>query len=215
MKRMMKNRIGNSGVLPQSLARRCLFAGLLAVVLAGLLFPAPPAFSQTRAERRREIRQARRMRVRQAMRRRAARRAGFFARLRDLPHKEQERVLKNDKRFQNLPPARQQQVRENLKHWNQLPAEEKQQVQRRERVYSQLTPEQRQRVRAMSGEWRNLRPAERLRVRLALRRMRDMTPGERQKFLDSTQFRERFSPEEQKIVRGLERLFPGGDAPEQ
>lgn len=194
----------NSGTQPLSRARRCRVAAMLAVVLAGLLLSALPAFSQTRAERRREVRQAHR-----------ARRAGFFARLRELPPQEQERILKNNRRYQSLPPERQERIRENLKHWNQLSPDEKQQVRKREQVYSKFTPEQRRNVRRMSGEWRNLRPAERRRVRMALRRMGGMTLEERQKFLGSPEFRERFSPEEQNILRGLGRLFPGGNAPDR
>jgi Protein of unknown function (DUF3106) len=200
----------NSGTQPLSRARRCRVAALLALMMAGLLISVLPAFSQTRAERRREARQARRARVRQAVRR-----AGFFARLRDLPPKEQERILNNNRRFQSLPPERQERIRENLRHWNQLSPDEKQQVRKREQVYSQLTPEQRRNVRRMSGEWRNLRPLERRRVRSELRRMRGMTTEERQKFLNSPQFRQRFSPEEQNILRGLGGLFPGGNAPDR
>lgn len=40
--------------------------------------------------------------------------------------------------------------------------------------------------------------------------MRSMTPEERQKFLHSSQFRKRFSPEGQNILRGFGRLFHGG-----
>lgn len=206
----MKNRAPKSWKPASTLARRWQVAAMLAVVFAGLLLAALPAYSQTGAERRQEIRQARRIRARQA-----ARRAGFFARLRELPPKEQERILKNNKRFQSLPPERQEQIRENLRHWNKLSPEQKEQVRRRERIYSRLTPEQRRNVRQMSGEWRDLRPAERRRVRMALRRMRGMTPGERQKFLDSPQFHQDFSLEEQNILRGLGRLFPGGDTPAQ
>ncbi|TAM83015.1 MAG: DUF3106 domain-containing protein [Acidobacteria bacterium] len=187
-------------------------AAMLVVLLGGLLLAALPAFSQTRAERRMEIRQPRRMGARQAQRIQRAQPAGFFARLRDLPPKEQERILKNDKRFRGLPSERQQKIRENLDHWNQLSPEQKEQVRRREEIYSQLTPEQRQNVREMSGEWRDLRPAERARVRMVLRRMRGMSPEQREQFLASPQFRESFSPEEQKIVRGLGQLFPDADA---
>lgn len=42
-----------------------------------------------------------------------------------------------------------------------------------------------------------------------------MTPEERQMFLDSPQFQERFSPEEQQMVRGLGELFSDADAPER
>lgn len=210
MKHMMMSRSASPGLLPGGKAGRWRNAVMPALVLGGLLFAALPACSQSRAERRQEIRQARRMRAGQA-----ARRAGFFARLRELPPKEQERILKNNKRFRNLPPERQQRIRENLRRWNQLSPEQKQQVRQRERIYSRLTPEQRQDVREMSREWRNLRPAERREVRLALRRMRGMTPEERQKFLDSPQVLHRFSPEEQNILRGLGGLFPGSNAPDQ
>ena len=211
----MNDWMDNSAIQPPNRARRRGGVAVPAILLAGLLLAAFPAFSQTRAERRMEIRQARRMDARQAMRMQATRRRGFFARLRDLPPKEQERVLKNDRRFQNLPPERQQKIRENLQHWNQLSPDQKDQIRKRDEIYSQLTPQQRQNVREMSGEWRDLRPAERMRVRMALRRMRAMTPEERQQFLDSPQFQERFSPDEQKIVRGLSQLFPDADAPDQ
>ena len=204
-----------NAIHPRAWARRTGIVAVLAALMGGLLIQAIPAVCQTRAERMPEIRQTRRMRARQALRTQPAGRKGFFARLRDLPPNEQERVLKNDRRFQSLPPERQQKIRENLQHWNQLSPERKDQVRKREEIYSQLTPEQRQHVREMSAEWRDLRPAERTRVRMALRRMHVMTPEERQEFLASPQFQERFSPEEQKIVRGLGALFPDADAPEQ
>jgi len=208
--RVMKNWMINSLIESRCVAWRLRLASLLSLVLAGLLLPALPAFSQGGEARVREARWERRMEARQALRR-----AGFFERLRDLPPKEQERVLKNDKRFQNLPPERQQRIRENLQRWNQLSPERKEQIRNRERIFSQLTPEQRQSVRRMSSQWRDLAPAERRRVRLALRRMRGMTPEERRKFLNSPQIEKRFSPEEQDILRGLGQLFPGDSAPGQ
>lgn len=210
----MRDRTHNAIRPPARAQRRCA-AAVIAVMLGGVLLPALPALSQTRAERRMEIRQAGKIRARRALRTQPAGRKGFFARLRDLPPKEQDRVLKNDRRFQGLPPERQQKIRENLQHWNHLSPDQKEQIRKREKIYSHLTPEQRQHVREMSGKWRDLRPSERVRVRVALRSMRGMTPDERQKFLDSRQFQERFSPDEQKIVRGLSELFPDADAPEQ
>src|SRR5512146_570526 len=121
MKLMMMSRLSSAGFLPDGKAWQCRVRVMLAVVLTGLVLAVLPAFSQTRAERRQELHQARRMRARQA-----ARRAGFFARLRELPPKEQERILKNNKRFQSLPPERQKRIRENLEHWNQLTPEQKQ-----------------------------------------------------------------------------------------
>jgi Protein of unknown function (DUF3106) len=206
-----ENWTGNLRTQPYFCAWRRRATVVLAAALAGILLPALPMYSQGRIERRREALAVRRMRVRQALRRAVARRAGFYERLRDLPPKEQERILRNDKRFQSLPPERQAKIRENLQRWNQLSPQQKWQIRHRERVFSQLTPEQRQNVREMSGQWLDLRPEERRQVRLALRQMRGMTPAERQKFLNSPQFRKRFSPRGQGILRGLDRLFPGGD----
>lgn len=210
----MRNWTNNSLVRARSLARRRL-ASAVGLALAGLLLPVLPAYPQGRAEQRRGAHLERKAQARRSLRRAASRRAGFFERLRDLPPKEQERVLKNDKRFQRLSPERKQRIRENLKRWNQLSPERKAQIRRRERIYSQLSPEQRRSVRRMSRQWRGLPPAQRRKVRQALRRMRGMTPAERRKFLNSRQFEQRFSPEEQGILRGLGRLFPDDNVPDR
>ena len=62
----------------------------------------------------------------------------FYEHLRDLPPKEQERVLANDKRFQRLPPQRQQRIRENLRRWNDLSPQRKEQLREREEIFSQV-----------------------------------------------------------------------------
>ena len=211
----MKDSVRNSNAQPQAPARRRWSVPLLAALLLCILLPALPAFSQGRGRRPREVSRARNLRYRQELRQEANRHPGFFERLRDLPPKEQERVLRNNKRFQQLSPERQQRIRENLQRWDRLSPQQKAQIRRRERVYSRLSPDERQRVRGMAREWRDLRPAERFRVRMALRRMRGMTPEERRQFIASPQFRRRFSPREQNILRGLDRLFPGDRTPDR
>lgn len=208
----MRDSIHNLIAQPQLPVRRGCRLPLLAALLVCFLLPAMPAFSQGKESRPREAHPNQAPRFRQEMRQVARRHPGFFERLRDLPPKEQERVLRNNKRFQQLPPERQQRIRENLRRWDQLSPEQKARIRQRERIYSRLSPEDRQRVRNMAGEWRDLRPAERRRVRMALRRMRGMTPEERRRFITSPQFQRRFSPREQNILRGLDRLFPGNRA---
>jgi hypothetical protein len=137
-----------------------------------------------------------------------AQRPGFFQRLRDLPPKEQERVLANDKRFQSLPPERQEKIRENLQRWNNLPPERKDQLREREAIFSSLTPAQRQEARGIFLEWRELRPIERRKIMRAFRYMRNLPPGERQRFLDSPQVRDRFSPNERTLLERLGHLLP-------
>lgn len=201
----------NSEALLKGALQRRERAVAVVVLLAGALLAAVPLTAQ-KAPR---VRRLQKMQVRQAMKQERARQPGFFERLRDLPPSEQERILQNDRRFQRLPPERQQKIRENLQRWNQLSPEQKAKLRQRERILAQLTPEQRQHVREMSRQWREMSPAERRNVRIALRLMRNMTPNQRQKFLDSPQFRNHFSPEEQNILRGLGSLFPDATAPDQ
>ena len=46
-------------------------------------------------------------------------------------------------------------------------------------------------------------------VRQAARQLNGMNPAERERMLSSPQFQQRFSPEEQNLVRGLAELEPG------
>lgn len=92
-------------------------------------------------------------RSRQELRQGARCHPGFFERLRDLPPKEQERVLRNNKRFQQLSPERQQRTRENLRRWDRLLLRQKAQLRRRERIFSSLSPVGRQHMQDMAREW--------------------------------------------------------------
>ena len=181
---------------------------LWVAVFASFLLPALPAFSQGAGSRGWAIRGRWRPVEARQRARNGEQRPSFFSRLRDLPPKEQERVLTNDERFQSLPPERQDRIRENLRRWNELPPQRKEQLREREAIFSRLSPAQRQEARGIFREWRELRPIERQRIMRAFRYMRDIPPGERQRFLDSARVQQRFSPQEQNILRGLGRLLP-------
>jgi Protein of unknown function (DUF3106) len=198
---MMETRSGQR--LKKSGGRGMCRKVLWAAVFTSFLLPAIPAFSQ-----RPESRARWRLVAARRQARNEAPRQGFFARLRYLPPAEQERVLANDQRFQRLPPARQEKIRENLRHWNELSPQRKAQIRERAAIFSRLSPEQRQEARGVFRQWRELRPIERRKIMRAFRAMRDLPPGERQRFLDSPRIRERFSPHEQSILRGLDRLLP-------
>jgi Protein of unknown function (DUF3106) len=135
---------------------------------------------------------------------------GFMQRLRDLPPEEQERVLKNDRRFQRLSAEQQARIRENLQRWNALTPPERERLRERQRVFQGLSPNQRQEARAIFQQWRDLPPPRRRELRLAFRHLRNLSPGQREHFLSSPRIQSRFSPDEIRILRDLSRLLPEG-----
>lgn len=187
-----------------SLCRRALWFAIFAL----FLLPGLPAFSQGAGSRGWGFGARGRLVAARQQGRNGEARPGFFRRLRDLPPKEQERVLANDKRFQSLPRERQKMIRENLRRWNQLSPQRKQQLRERAEIFARLTPAQRQEARGIFREWRELGPLERRKILRAFRMMRDLPPGERGRFLASPRVRERFSPHERNMLRKLGKLLP-------
>ncbi|MDE3181047.1 MAG: DUF3106 domain-containing protein [Acidobacteriota bacterium] len=134
--------------------------------------------------------------------------AGFFKRLRDLPPDQQDQVLRNDAQFHRLPPARQQQIRANLRRWNNLNPHQRQVLRQREEILQSLSPAQRRELRTVFPAYRKLPAPQQRQVMNAFRRLRDMPSGQRQRFLSSPGFAQRFSPQQQDVLRGLSNLLP-------
>jgi hypothetical protein len=122
---------------------------------------------------------------------------------------EQEKALRNDPAFQHLPPERQQRLIERLRNFNSLPPEQRQRILERMETFEHLPPAERQQLRSFYGQMRDLPVERRLAVRQAVRQLSGMTPAERERTLNSPQFRQRFSPQEQNLVRGLAQFEPG------
>jgi hypothetical protein len=127
----------------------------------------------------------------------------------NLPPAEQERVLRNDPGFRQLPPQRQDQLVDRLRNFNSRPPEERERILNRMRTVENLPQPERQRVRNLYGQMRELPDDRRMAVHQAARQLGAMSPAERERMLNSPQFRRRFSPQEQDLVRGLTRLEPG------
>ena len=64
-------------------------------------------------------------------------------------------------------------------------------------------------MRKLYGQMRDLPEDRRIAVHQAARQLGGMSPTERQRMMNSPQFRRRFSPQEQDLVRGLAQLEPG------
>ena len=127
----------------------------------------------------------------------------------NLPPAEQERALRNDPGFRQLPPQRQDQLIDRLRNFNSRPPEERQRILNRMETFEHLPQPERQQVRNLYGQMRQLPEDRRMAVGQAARQLSGMSPADRERVLNSLQFRRRFSPREQDLVRGLAQLGPG------
>jgi len=124
----------------------------------------------------------------------------------NLPPAEQQRALQNDPNFQKLPPERQQRLEQRLQRFNSLPPQQRERVLNRMETFEHLPPGEQQRIRGMYSQMRELPDDRRQEVRQAARRLRNMPPDARERVLNSPEFRNRFSDQEQGLVRGLSNL---------
>jgi hypothetical protein len=115
---------------------------------------------------------------------------------------QRERVL------EKLPPHQQEQLRKELERFDSLPDEQKQQRIEQAERFEQLTPDQRTTFRQQLQKVRQLGPLRQRAVAGVLRRLQEATDEERAEFLEAPRFRNRFTPEEQQIIRDLTAVMP-------
>jgi hypothetical protein len=113
-----------------------------------------------------------------------------------------------ERELAKLPPWRARIIRERIRRYNQLPPAEKQALRERYQRFSQLPPEQQALVRRRLQEFRQLPLARRPVVRREVELLRALPEAERRARLNSEEFRTRFSPQEQEIVRDITEIFP-------
>ncbi len=128
-------------------------------------------------------------------------------RLRALSPEEQERAMSTDPRFLRLSPATQRIVRQRLERWNAMTPDQQEVMRNREDIFRGLSAAQRQEARAIFPQWLRLSPERRQAVNQAFLRLRDLPPSQRQSFLDGPKVKEQFSPQEQHILEGLNKLL--------
>ena len=113
-----------------------------------------------------------------------------------------------ERELAKLPPERASMIRERIRRYNQLPEKEKQALRDRYQRFSQLPPDKQAIVRQRMLEFRQLPLARRPAVRREVFQLRGLPEAERRARLDSEEFRSRFSPQEQQIVRDITENFP-------
>ena len=140
----------------------------------------------------------------------------WVERLQDMTPAEQEKFLSNNDRFKNMTPQQQAQIRARLQYWNNLSPSQRQELREREQLFERMTPEQRQYVReTLLPKWQAMPPASKIIIRRHLARLSGLSDSERDAMLNKRGFMKNMTPEEQNMLRELNRLRVGDtpDAP--
>ena len=105
--------------------------------------------------------------------------------------------------LEQMTPRQQQNARQLWQWFDRLPKEQQTLQLRRLDRFMQLTPGQKAEVRALLREVSELPPQRRQMVRQVLMRVQGLPDAQRTELFNSPQFKERFSPDEQRIVSRL------------
>ncbi len=108
-----------------------------------------------------------------------------------------------ERELAKLPPATARLIRQRLRKYNQMPPDEQQALRERYQVFSSLPPALRQVVRGRLREFNQLPPARRRVVYREVEVLGALQEAQRQARTNSPDFRSRFSPPEQQIIRDL------------
>jgi len=145
----------------------------------------------------------------------------WLRKYKDVPPQDQQKALNSDPQFRRLPAERQDRLRERLQRFSTLPPQQQSRILNRMETWEHLTPDQKQEARGLFQQMRGLPPDRRQMVESAIRNLRGMPPAQRQQTLESPDFRSRFSPQEQQMLKDITRLPlapaapPGDGAGEQ
>ena len=123
------------------------------------------------------------------------------ARLYQMSPEERERAL------EKLPDPRREAIRKQLEYFDSLPKEQQQVMLGRTERFAALPPEKRRAFMQQMQALNQLPQERRQLVGGALRRLQSMSDLERANVLNSQQFRNRFSPQEQKIIADLSEVL--------
>jgi hypothetical protein len=127
--------------------------------------------------------------------------------LQEMSPEEQEKFMRNNAEFRRLPPERQAQIRNRLQHWNNLTPEQRAEIRTREFNFEHMSPQQREEIRNnLLPRWRELPMGRRLAVREHLRSLQGLSAPDRDARLNDPEFMRGLSPNEQGILRDLNRI---------
>jgi hypothetical protein len=113
-----------------------------------------------------------------------------------------------ERELAKLPPDRARLIRQRIWLYNHMPPEEQQALRERYRAFSQLPPEKQQLVRDRLREFSQMPQARQQVLHLEVKQLRLLTEAQRQARIKGDEFRGRFSPQEQQIIKDLSTYLP-------
>jgi hypothetical protein len=108
-----------------------------------------------------------------------------------------------ERELAKLPPDRARMIRQRIWQYNHMPPEEQQALRERYRTFSQLPTEKQQIVRDRLREFSQLPEARQPLVHLEVKQLRVLPEAQRKARINGEEFRGRFSPQEQQIIKDL------------
>jgi hypothetical protein len=134
----------------------------------------------------------------------------WVERLQQMSPEQQERFMRNNRKFQSLPPWRQEQIRRRLQELNQMPPQQREAMRKRLQIFQRLSPEERQEVvKDLAPRWKALPQNRKQVLTQRMRVLAGMTPQQRQQALQDPQFMRGLDPNEQDLLRKLTDLRLG------
>lgn len=113
-----------------------------------------------------------------------------------------------ERELAKLPPARARLIRQRIWMYNHMRPEEREALRERYQTFIQLPPEKQQIVRERLREFRQLPVVRQPLVHREVAQLRLLPEAQRRARINSPEFRGRFSPQEQQIIRDLTTYLP-------
>lgn len=108
-----------------------------------------------------------------------------------------------ERELAKLPPATARLIRQRLRRYNNMSPEEQEALRQRYQSFSQLPPPLQQLIRDRLREFRQLPPQRQRVVYREIEQLRPLPEAQRQAHMNDAEFRSRFSPPEQQIIRDV------------
>ncbi len=125
-----------------------------------------------------------------------------FERLSKMSPEQRQRVL------EKLPPERKKQVEQRLEQYNKLSPEERERLREQYDVFRSLPPERQDAARRAFHRFNNLPDDRRPVVRQEFQKLRALPDDERRARMNSDEFRNKYSRNEQQLLADMTELLP-------
>jgi hypothetical protein len=113
-----------------------------------------------------------------------------------------------EKWLSSLPPARRQRIEQNLREFQKMPPAQQDRVRGRQELLNSLPPQRQNQVRRSVQQFLNMPEERKTVVSQEMQRMAPMSDEERRAHMNSEEFRNRYSANEQQIMGNLMEIQP-------